>query len=64
MISLKLIPLDIPVPKAFENASLAANLFAKQLEFTLLLLHFKISSLLYILDKNGFLLSKYCQHSG
>ena len=25
-ISLKLIPLDIPVPKAFENASLAANL--------------------------------------
>ena len=27
-ISLKLIPFDIPVPKAFENASFAANLFA------------------------------------
>ena len=27
-ISLKFIPLDIPVPKAFEKASFAANLFA------------------------------------
>ena len=30
-ISLKLIPLEIPVPNAFEKASLAANLLAKQL---------------------------------
>ena len=29
----------MPVPKAFENASLAANLFAKQLNF-FVLLHF------------------------
>ena len=28
IISLKFIPLDMPVPKAFENASFAANLLA------------------------------------
>ena len=32
IISLNLIPFEIPVPKAFEKASFAANLFAKQLE--------------------------------
>ena len=32
IISLKFIPLDTPVPKALENASFAANLFAKQLD--------------------------------
>ena len=53
-ISLKLIPLDIPVPKAFENASFAANLFAKQFELFFVLLHFIISSSLNILDKKGF----------
>ena len=31
-ISLKLMPFEIPVPKAFEKASFAANLLAKQLE--------------------------------
>ena len=31
-ISLKLIPLAIPVPKAFEKASFAANLLAKQFD--------------------------------
>ena len=31
IISLKLIPFAMPVPKALAKASLAANLFAKQL---------------------------------
>ena len=51
--------LDIPVPKAFENASLAANLFAKQFEFFFVLLHFEISSLLNTLDKNSFFLRDF-----
>ena len=43
IISLKFIPLDIPVPKAFEKASFAANLLAKQFVLLLVFLHFKIS---------------------
>ena len=42
-ISLKLSPFEIPVPIAFENASFAANLLAKQFSEFFILLHFKIS---------------------
>ena len=42
-ISLRFMPLDIPVPNAFEKASFAANLFAKQLVLLIVFLHFKIS---------------------
>ena len=38
------------MPRAFENASFAANLFAKQVEGFLILLHFKISSTLNNLE--------------
>jgi len=48
-ISLKFIPLEIPVPSAFENASFAANLFAKQFDELEIFLHFAISFLLKIL---------------
>ena len=43
IISLKLIPFEIPVPSAFEKASFAANLFAKQFEVFLVFSHFFIS---------------------
>ena len=45
-ISLKLMPFEIPVPKAFEKASFAANLLAKQLEGFFVFLHYKTSFLL------------------
>ena len=46
IISLKFIPFEIPVPNAFEKASFAANLFAKQFKEFFVFLHFFISSLL------------------
>ena len=43
IISLKLIPFEIPVPSAFEKASFAANLLAKQFNEFFVFLHFFIS---------------------
>ena len=54
---IKLIPLEIPVPNAFEKASLAANLLAKQFDEFFVSLHFFISSILNNLFKALFLLN-------
>ena len=59
IISLKLIPLEIPVPSAFEKASFAANLFAKQFEEFLIFLHFFIYSLLNNLSKIPFFFNNF-----
>ena len=58
-ISFKFIPFDIPVPKAFEKASFAANLFAKQFAGFFILLHFIISSLLNNFSKIFFFLNNF-----
>ena len=50
-------PLEIPVPKAFEKASFAANLFAKQLGEFMVFPHFEISSLLNNLERKSLLLA-------
>ena len=47
------------MPNALEKASLAANLFAKQLNLLILFLHFKVSSLLNILDRKDLFLKEF-----